>query len=325
MWADEVLNNFVIYAYSPDGDSFAIIDLLTGEIYRRMDDFKDIQSVISNEQGSLVFISTFNQGSNSGSIYKINTATWDYEIIHEKAAHLLENRKGGIFFITKRTGSSPSERIFGKVNHVTGEVTEIASIDVRWMAYKDDNAIEIHPYKTWLYAVDGNNRFYRFDYTTSTTDYMFQGLPFITNFTLSADGEILYRIGSVLDLNREEIVGTFSVPLSAGLGSITPRKDNTGAYITDPGMYYDRPPYSQRKVYMYGLEKDSVIDSIDIGSLTDQIYLTPQDRYAVVNDWKFSYFIIDLEERKVIKKQQYVENYVSIQGFYLASKPPSLK
>ncbi|MEJ2050404.1 MAG: hypothetical protein P8Y60_11325, partial [Calditrichota bacterium] len=95
MCHDDNLNDFVIYAFSPDGDSFAVIDLLTGEIYRQMNDFKGIQSVISNEQGTSIFMSTYNQGSNTGGIYKVNTATWEYEIIYEKAAHLIENREGG--------------------------------------------------------------------------------------------------------------------------------------------------------------------------------------------------------------------------------------
>lgn len=329
MWAEENLHDFVLYGYSPDGDSFAVIDLETGEILRHMNDFKGLQSVISNKDGSLIYISTFRVSGNSyvGEIYKMNTSTWTYEIIYNQAAHLLENRNEGLFFITKGTTRPLSKRMFGEINPSTGEVTEIDSVEVDWGAYQDDRLIEIHPNKSLLYAVNGNGKFYQFDYATSTTTYIFPELPFppLANITLSGDGTRLYIPGGpVLDLVSEEIVGRIPV---WRLGSAAARKDDKEVYITDPGGYI-RDPNSQNQVFIYSPQGDSLSGTIEVGSMTDQIYLTPKERYAVVNDWIATYFVIDLKERKVIKKQQYTENNVVtllVQGMYLAPKPPSLK
>lgn len=329
MWANEDLNDFVLYAYSPDGDSFAVIDLKTGEILRQMDDFKGLQSVVSNEDGSLLYISTFRVSDSMyvGEIYRLNTTTWKYEVIYNQPAHLLENRNGGLFFITKGTTRPLSKRMFGEIKPSTGKVTEIDSIEVDWGAYKDDRLIEIHPNKPWVFAVDETDKLYKFDYSTSTTTYIFPTLSFSywARITLSGDGSSLYIPGGpVLDLNSEVVKGNIPV---WRLGWAAARKDDKEVYLTDPGGYL-REPYSQEQVFIYSPEGDSISGSIEVGSMTDQIYLTPKERYAVVNDWMVSYFVIDLKERKVIKKQQYVEDNIatlSVQGMYLAPKPPSLK
>ncbi len=81
-------------------------------------------------------------------------------------------------------------------------------------------------------------------------------------------------------------------------------------------------------IYANSPDGDSISGSIEVGSMIDQIYLTPKDRYAVVNDWMSSYFVIDLKEREVIKKQQYIENNVatlSVQGMYLVPQTTSIK
>lgn len=330
MWAEEDLDDFVIYAYSPDGDSFAVIDLKTGEILRQMNDFKGLQSVASNKDGSLINISTFRVSDSTyvGEIYQMNTTTWEYKVVYDQAAHLLENRNGGLFFITKGTTRPLSKRMFGEINLSTGDVSEIDSIDVYWGAWYDDGLIEIHPYQPLVFAVDGwPGRLYRYNYATREKKYLFQQLSFasIASITLSGDGNMLYIPGGpVLDLNSEEMEGNIPV---WRLGSAAARKDDKEVYLTDPGGYL-REPYSQEQVFVYSPEGDSISGSIEVGSMTDQIYLTPKERYAVVNDWMFSYFVIDLKEREVIIKQQYIENNVatlSVQGMYLAPKPPSLK
>ncbi|MDZ7692218.1 MAG: hypothetical protein U5K69_13975 [Balneolaceae bacterium] len=67
---------------------------------------------------------------------------------------------------------------------------------------------------------------------------------------------------------------------------------------------------------------------INVESVTDLIYLTPQERYAVVNNWMSKFIVVDLKTRKIVAEHEYIENNVqtqSIQGLYLAPKPPSLK
>ncbi len=336
IWYQENLNDFILYAYEPDGSSFAVIDLLTGEIYRNIDVFQGIQSVASNEDGTLIYISTYRRASGSGDsrpgeIYKLNTSTWEHEIIYEQAAHLLENRNGGILFITKETdpstGNAISDRMFGEITPSTGEITEIDSIQVDWGAWYDDRRINIHPFKPLIYTLNGDKELYRFDYSTSDINYLFSELPFppLASFSLSGGGDSLFIPGGpVLDLNHEKTVGTIPV---WRLGTAVARKDNKEVYITDPGGYL-REPYSQGKLFVYDPENDQMKNAIELESVTDLIYLTPKERYVVVNNWLSKFIVVDLKTRSIVIEHEYIENNVatqSIQGMYLAPKPVSLR
>ncbi len=332
VWQKEDLDDFIIYAYAPDGDSFAVIDLVTGEIYRHIDDFKGIQSVAATQDGSLIYVSTFRvSGSGDtyeGEIYEVNTTSWEYEIVYNQAAHLIENRNGGIFFITKGITRPLSKRVFGEINPSTEEITEIDSIDVDWGAWYDDRLIEIHPYKPLVFAVDGwPGNLYQYNYNSQEIDFLFPELAFssLARITLSGYGDSLFIPGGpVLDVNHEKIVGTIPV---WRLGSAATRKDNIEVYITDPGGYL-REPYSKGKIFVYDPEKNEMKAPINVGSVTDVIYLTPKERYAVVNNWLSKFIVVDLKTRKIVSEHEYIENNVqtqSIQGMYLAPKPPSLK
>lgn len=327
-WEEEDLNDFVVYAYSPDGNSFAVIDLVTGEIYRHIEDFKGIQSVAANHNGSLIYVSTFRMSAEGGGeIYKVNTTTWEYDIIYSHGAHLIENRNGGIFFITKGTTLPLSQRIFGELNPATGEITEIDSIDVEWRAHKDDSFIEIHPNMPLIYTVNGNGDLYEFNFATSEIKYIFSNLPIppLANFTLSFGGNTLYIPGGpVLDLRKEKMVGVIPV---WRLGTVAARRDNKEVYITDPGSMI-MGPSSQRKIFVYNPQKNKMEKPIDAESITDMIYLTPKERYAVANNRSSKFIVVDLKTRKVVAEHEYVKNNVqtqSIEGIYLAPKPPSLK
>ncbi|MDZ7692219.1 MAG: hypothetical protein U5K69_13980 [Balneolaceae bacterium] len=239
VWQEEDLDDFVVYAYAPDGDSFAVIDLVTGEIYRHVEDFKGIQSVAANQDGSFIYVSTFRvSGSGDayeGEIYMVNTTTWEHEIIYKQAAHLIENRNNGLFFITKGTTRPLSKRMFGEINPSTGAITEIDSIDVDWGAWYDSRRIEVHSNQSLLYTVNESGNLYQFNYATSETRYIFPELSFppLAHLTLSGGGDSLYIPGGpVLDVTREEIVG--SIPVWR-LGSAAARRDNKEVYITDPG------------------------------------------------------------------------------------------
>lgn len=332
IWQEEDLDDFIVYAYAPDGDSFAVIDLVTGEIYRHIEDFKGIQSVAASQDGSLIYVSTFRVSESGdayeGEIYKVNTTTWEHEVSYNQAAHLIKNRNSGIFFITKGTTRPLSKRMFGEITPSTGKITEIDSIDVDWGAWYDDRLIEIHPYKPLVYAVnDWPGNLYRYNYISKKMDYLFPELTFssLARITLSGGGDSLYIPGGpVLDVDREEEVG--SIPVWR-LGSAAARRDNKEAYITDPGGYL-REPYSQGNIFVYDPKKDEMKAPINVESITDLIYLTPKERYAVVNNWMSKFIIVDLKTRKVVAEHEYIENNVqtqSIQGLYLAPKPPSLK
>lgn len=326
VWNDEDLNDFVVYAYAPSGRSFAVIDLSNGQVIKILEGLDGIQSVLSSRDGLYIYISTFKLNTFSGNIFRVRTDSWDYEIIYDRPAHLLDNRNGGIFFITKQadplTGYAVSDRIFGEIEPSTGAITSYGSIDVNWGAWYDDRLIEIHPFKPLLYAVDGSGKLYSHDYTTSLSTYIFPELPFppLARFSLSGGGDSLFIPGGpVLDLNRNAIAGTIPV---WRLGSAVTRRDNKEVYITDPGGYWIEP-YSQRKLFVFSPMKKRVTSTFDVGSMTENIQMTPKERFAVVNDWNYVLIVVDLKTRKVVARHN--TSPKSSQGFYLAPKPPSLK
>lgn len=328
-WKDEDLNDYILYAYAPDGNSFAVIDLISGEIYRRLNDFDGIQSIAANEDGSLIYVSTssFPTPSNPGyfgNIYQLNTDTWESEVIYDEASHLIEGHDGEIFFITK---NSNSQRIFGQINSSTGAVNEIDSVDVNWGGHRDSRYIEIHPTKPLIFAVNSNYNLYKYNYETKEKTFLFDYISFrpFGSFVLSGGGDSLFiPSGPVLDLHEEKIVGTLDV---WKLGLTQTRKDNKEVYITDPGGFF-WPPKSSGNIQVYNPENDRVKTSITVNSPTDLIYLTPKERYIIVNNSLSKFIVVDLKKRKIVSEHQYIENNVqaqSIEGIYLAPKPPSLK
>jgi hypothetical protein len=220
VWQEEDLDDFVLYAFGPGDSTLTVIDVASGKILKRITGYKGLRSIAADEDGSRLYISTGegHAGANPGFIYKVNTSNCQSEILYEHAAHLLTNKCGGIYFMTKQrspsTGFAILERLFGKIDQSTGTVTELDSIYVDWGADNDDRLIEIHPFKPWVYAVDGNNRLYQYDYDSGEVNYIFPDLSFqpFGRITLSGCGEFLYITGGpVLDLANEQIVG--SVPV----------------------------------------------------------------------------------------------------------------
>jgi DNA-binding beta-propeller fold protein YncE len=323
---DEDLSNLVIYAYEIYSDTLAVVDLVTAKVLRRITTFDGIQSVVTNRSGSRLYVSTGkgHAGINPGAIYEVNTRTWSYREIYNNAAHLLSNRNGGIYFITK-IDTGPV-RIFGSIDPDRGSVRELGTIDVQWRSHLDDDAIEIHPHKPEIYAINGDRILYRFNYETKTLTNMFR--LDVPSMTLSWGGDTLYIPGGpVLDMLNEEIVG--SIPVW-WLGRLAVRRDNKEAYITDPGSMLIGPQPSG-KIFVYSTAEDRIIDEIEMKIIdgeivpTDRIFLSPEERYAIVNDGMFSYLIIDLERRDVVFSHRFVKNNVrtlSLEGFYLAPKPP---
>jgi hypothetical protein len=327
-WHDEDLNNLVIYAYEIGGvDTLAVIDPLTSEVLKIITDFENILSVVTNADGTRLFISTGKgpAGTDPGAIYELNTLNWSHRQIYNHAAHLLSNRNGGIYFITKI--SSGPQRTFGSISTDDGSINELGIIDVIWRSVYDDNVIEIHPHKPLVYAIDGEKKLYQFNYETGKVKHI-RPLPF-ARMTLSWGGDTLYIPGGpVFDLATEQTVG--SIPVWH-LGYLAARRDNKEVYITDPGGYL-RDPLPSGRIQIYSPEHNRITDEVNvlikgIPWMTDRIYLTPKERYGIVNDWMLSYFIIDLKRREVIYSHQFVKNNVrtlSMEGFYVALRPPGL-
>ncbi|MEX0773410.1 MAG: hypothetical protein WD038_09600 [Balneolales bacterium] len=325
-WVEEDLNDYALYIFAPYKDTLSVVDLLSGERYHQFTEFKGIQSVIANPEGTRLYVSTGSgiSGGNPGKIYEVDTATWEHQIIHNSAAHMIAGLEGGIFFLNKEG----ELRILGSINPGDGTVNIIDALDVYRGAWFEDSLIAIDNNNGYLYALDDNNKFFRYDFERKTTENLFSEIDFdtIAHFQLSKKGNQIYIPGGkVLDVNQNKVVGILSTPY---LGSVAARQDNKEVYVTDPGGYFHDPePLGRIKIY--SPPKDRIIGEVKVEtegepSRADQIYLTQNERYAVVNDWDKHIFIIDLQTREVIKTHRFTDEDTSsilVRSFWLAPKP----
>lgn len=340
-WEEEDLSDYVLYAFTPFIDYLTIIDVPTGEILKTLEDLDGIQSVVTNKDGTRLYVSTGTLGEagvDPGEIIKINTETWEREIIFEQAAELLSNRNGDIFFITKHidpdVGPVIPERVLGRIDPMYGAITLIDTLNVEWRATNDRHSIEISEYAPEIIALNSEKQLYRYNYDTGDKEFLFEGTNFYTfaRMHLSYDGNyLLIPGGPVLDLTNEKVAG--SLP-TWRLGTAALRRDMKEVYITDPGGYL-RDPLPAGEIAVFDFDRNRLIGQIPIEveddafggnflRMTDQIYLTKNERYAIANDWMSTYFVIDLRTRKVIQFSTYVEDNVStlsIQRITLSKKP----
>lgn len=343
-WEEEDLSEYVLYAFTPFIDFLTVIDVQTGEILKTLEDLDGIQSVVTNNDGSQLFVSTGTQpsGADPGQIIRIDTQTWEREIIFEHAAELLSNANGDIYFITKHIdpeiGPVIPERVLGRIDPMLGSITLIDTLDVEWGSIYDAYNIEVSANTPEIFAVNSNGKLFRYDHVTSEKTYLFEGISFsqiAARIHLSHDGNfLLIPGGPVLDLINEKITG--SVP-TWWLGTAALRRDMKEVYITDPGGYL-RDPLPSGNITIYNPSKNKVTGYIKIevddpyyhpaaDRLTDMILLTENERYAIVSDWMRSYFVIDLKKRKAIHFSTYTpDEYptLAIQKIFLSKKPPGL-
>lgn len=335
VWHDEDLNDYLIYAYTPFIEYLTIIDVPTGEILKTLEDLDGIQSVVTNKDGTRLYVSTGTLGEagvDPGEIIKINTETWERETIFEYAAELLSNANGDIFFITKHidpeVGPVIPERVLGRIDPMHGSITLIDTLDVEWRSTNDRHSIEIFEYAPEIIAFNSEMQLYRYNYNTGKKKFLFDEINFSSwaaRMHLSYDGNyLLIPGGPVLDLINEKIVG--SVP-TWRLGTAALRRDMREVYITDPGGYL-RDPLPSGLITVYDPNRNRIADHIRIADrMTDMILLTEKERYAVVSDWNRSYFVIDLKDRNVIHFSTYlpedIPNLIT-QKIVLSKKPPGL-
>lgn len=209
---------------------------------------------------------------------------------------------------------------------------------VFWGSIHDAHYIELSANSPELFAVNSEGELYSYNHSTSETTYLFEAINFYqmaARIHLSYDGNyLLIPGGPVLDLINEEIAG--SVP-TWGLGTAALRRDMKEVYITDPGGYL-RDPLPSGKIAVYDPNRNRIVDHIQIDvndpyyhpgadRMTDMIFLTDKERYAVVSDWMRSYFVIDLKSRKTIHFSTYLpEEILNLitQNIFLSKKPPGL-
>ncbi|MEX1121004.1 MAG: hypothetical protein WED82_02665, partial [Balneolales bacterium] len=328
-WYEEDLNDYVIYSFGIYKDTLSVINPASGEIIHTINNFKSIQSVVTNKDGTRLYVATAtaHSGSNPGFIYEVNTTTWDSRVIDKNASHLLTNQKGDLFFLRKLR--TTPKRIFGSIDPDNGSVTHIDAINIADGSWFEDSLIGIDSDDPFLYALDENDKLYRRDYKNKETEYLFEDFDFesTTHFVLSNDGQKLYFPGGpILDLESEKIVGY--LPMWQ-LSWIAVREDNKEVYITDPGSDRDETVPSG-KVYIYDFQTKDISGHIDvkvkgIRNRTERIYLTAKERFAIVSDLDRRIFIIDLKKREVIKHYTFEDDSGSrtqnVQKMYLAPSP----
>ncbi len=299
-WAEEDLSGMVLYTYAHSTDELVVVDLVSGEILKTLTGFERIQSIQTNVSGSRLYVSMTKTDSDTGPgvIYEVNTQTWERREIYGKSAHLLTNRNGGVFFITKQsdpvTGFAVPDRMFGKIDPSDGEVTELDSIQVT-------HSISIHPTKPLVYAIDGTSGTYEYDYELHRIRYL-----------------------------SEKELSKGTLPLW-WMGGKAARRDLREVYRTDPRDYQ----YGTHSGYITVIspsQNNKTIGKIQTfidgnPSPTDDMYLTPLERYGIVNADRRAYFIIDLKERKVIHTHQFVKDgsrTLSMERIHLAARPIGL-
>jgi len=340
-WHEEDLSEYVLYAFDPGGNLLVVLDVQTGEIIKTLHNLDGIQSAVTNSDGTRVFVSvgTGSAGANPGHVYMINTTDWSREIIYDRAAHVLSSRDGRVFFMTKQTdhetGGAIADRMFGTIDPQSGSLTEIDSISVRWGAYYDDYAIKISSKRPLLYALDSDHGLYRFNYETGERQSIFSEINFASaaRIHLSANEEFIYiPSGPSLALEKEENIG--SIPVWR-LGHMASRRDNREVYITDPGGYL-RDPLPSGKISVYSPDHNRIIGQIEIlvddpnygPRMTDDIFLTDKERYAIVSDWMRTFFVLDLKTRSLESFATYPSedypDFFSLTRIYLSKKPPGL-
>ncbi len=330
VWEEESLEDFVVYAHSYISDYLYIIDPVNG-VYETVDKFQKIYSITTNENGSLLYVSV-GEGQTyvqSGSIYEVDPIDWEYKKIYHRPVEFIHSTRKDIYFVTKavldtgRFANYLPERILGRIDSNNGTVIELSTIEMAAANFHDFKAIQIHPNLPLAYFISTKAQLVEHNFESQQSRILLDGLTLThhPNFRLSPDGNFIYFLGGpVYDTNSELIVGNTKV---FKWGYLAIRKDNKEVYLTDNGDsgIYNRPKVNN--INIYSKESDSIVDSVVVGGITDNIFLTPMERYAVVNERSIVLNIIDLKEREIAYEFDFLNEITktNIDRIYLSIKP----
>ncbi|MBO6792547.1 MAG: hypothetical protein JJ895_01460 [Balneolaceae bacterium] len=329
VWEEEDINDYVIYAHSYVSDYLYIIDPSHGE-YEIKNDFESIYSITSNANGSILYVSTGDENLTveNGNIYEVNTNNWESTVIYDRPVEFIHSSRKDIYFVTKakldtgRFADFLPERILGKINVEDGKVSELGSIKMAAANFHDYKAIQIHPNLPIAYLISNEIQLIEYNFESQQSRALIGGKSVSNhpNFTLSPNGRYMFFVGGpVYDTVREEIVGDTKV---FKWGHAAVRSDNKEVYITDNGDLgiYNRPEI--QNVNIYSLQSDSIIDTINVGGITGSIFLTPKERYAVLNKRDIELVIIDLKERKIEAQYDFTNEFTltNIDRIYISTK-----
>jgi hypothetical protein len=97
------------------------------------------------------------------------------------------------------------------------------------------------------------------------------------------------------------------------------RKDKREVYISDPPTYtgaFNIVP----KLTVYSLKQNSIIDTIDVGTVNYRMYLSPKERYLITHNRR-KIFIFDLKTRELVKAIELNNEVSNFEKFYLFKQP----
>jgi hypothetical protein len=328
VWEEESLEGLVVYGFTA-GDSVLHIVNLDNNAVTNIYGLKGIRSFSSSTNASNIFVSSGlgSFGGDPGYLTMINTEDWSSQIIYNRSTEL-ENVGNEIYFISKlghlgydHTGNNievSHSRTFGKIDVVNGIVKEIDEIEVFALGIGDDSGFEVNNNQE-LFGFDAEFRLYKYDLTTRLKNLIFPEFDYLEHgeFELSNDGSTLFFAqGPVLDIIKNKQIGFIQ---SERPSHLLARKDKREVYISDPPTYtgaFNIVP----KLTVYSLKQNSIIDTIDVGTVNYRMYLSPKERYLITHNRR-KIFIIDLKTRELVKAIELNNEVSNFEKFYLFKQP----
>ncbi|MBO6792549.1 MAG: hypothetical protein JJ895_01470 [Balneolaceae bacterium] len=329
VWEEESLEGLVVYGFTAS-DTIAHIVNLGNSSVTNIRGLDRIQSIAASTDGKYLYISTGNgkYGGDPGYITKIDTENWSSEKIYDRSVEL-ETSDEQIYFITKHNHLGYDDsgnnnevshtRTFGRIEPSTGDVKIIDDIDIFVFGMSDDSAFEVNDLKQELFGYDADFRLFRYRINTEQSELIFQQFNYWDHggFELSKDGNTLFFAkGPVLDLTSSKQIGSIT---SERPSHLIARKDKREIYISDPPTYTGAADI-QPKMTVFNLKENSIIDSIDVGSVNFRMYLTPKERYLITHNRR-NIFIVDLKTRELVKTIELSKEVSNFEKFYLFKQP----
>ncbi len=321
VWEEESLEGLVVFGFTGGGNILHMVNLENDAILN-IHGINNISSVAASADGSKLYVSSGEglYGGDPGYVTMIETQSWNHEVIYDHSVEFISDNEE-IYFITKldylaSNNGEQDLRTFGNIDPNTGVVTEI---DVVAAGHNDYKIIEFNANQQTIFALNSSRQLYHFDLESSTSNKIFELIDFSKHsiFEASEDGSTLYFTGGpVLDLNNNKQVGY--IPIFKW-GQLVSRKDNREVYISGPDDFGIFGP-SLKKITVYDPSKDIISDTIDVNSITDMVYLSPNERYLITHSW-INIFVIDLKTREIVKQIHLPENVSSFEKMYLMKKP----
>ena len=281
-----------------DTDSNAVVDTLRG--------FGSVWDLAVTKSGKKLYISTREGPVNfPGKVYSVDLQTRHIKLILDKVADVYVVPNGIVIIISKDPFQLP--RQIGTIDTLSDAITFFDTLDVRDAGVNYQSVVLDRTFPLF-YAVNNALQLFAYDYEQRKVVRVFENLfgPKL-HMVLSPDGKFLYAAGGpVFDLERDAAIAGVG---GNHLGSLALSADGGYLYITDPGGYLLPEPVPSGKVFIFQTSTNTYNGEIDVqkavpfghGWQTDRIVLMPDGRTAYVSNWLDLIFVIDLQQREVVK------------------------